>query len=78
MEEIFEKIYNLYIGLLNNLEIGYDMKESDLTEIWYLINVLYFLKFGHPTNVELLLLADRYETVGAFLDELDIESWEYE
>jgi len=33
MEELFEKIYNLYIGLLGNLEIGYEMNTSDLSEI---------------------------------------------
>ena len=78
MEELFEKIYNLYIGLLGNLEIGYEMNTSDLSEIWYLINIMYFLKFGHPTELELLTISDRYETVGAFLDELDISNWEYE
>jgi hypothetical protein len=35
---------------------------------------MYFLKFGHPTEIELLLISDRYETVSAFLDELDISS----
>jgi hypothetical protein len=28
--------------------------------------------------LELLTISDHYETVGAFLDELDITSWEYE
>lgn len=35
---------------------------------------MYFLKFGHPTELELLTISDHYETVGAFLDELDISS----
>ena len=78
MEELFEKVYNLYIKLLSGLEVGYEMNPSDLSEIWYLINIMYFLKFGHPTEIELLLISDRYETVSAFLDELDISSWEYE
>lgn len=78
MEELFEKVYNLYIKLLSGLEVGYEMNPSDLSEIWYLINIMYFLKFGHPTEIELLLISDRYETVGAFLDELDISTWEYE
>ena len=43
MEELFEKIYNLYTGLLRNWEIGYEMNTSDLSEIWYLINIMYFL-----------------------------------
>lgn len=78
MEELIEKIYNLYVGLLKNLEIGYEMNPSDLSEIWYLINLVYFLRFGHPTELELLMIFDHYETVGAFLDELDTSSWEYE
>ena len=40
MEELFEKIYNLYIGLLRNWEIGYEMNTSDLSEILYLINII--------------------------------------
>jgi hypothetical protein len=33
MEELFEKVYNLYIKLLSGLEVGYEMNPSDLSEI---------------------------------------------
>lgn len=33
MNDIFEKLYNLYLILLGNLEIGYEMDVKDLEEI---------------------------------------------
>lgn len=74
MNDIFEKLYNLYLILLGNLEIGYEMDVKDLEEIWELIQTLYFVKFGHPTADEMLYLADKYETVGAFLEDIDFEN----
>lgn len=73
MEDIFEKVYNLYMKLLYGLEIGYEMNSSDLAEISYYINLLYFMKHCNPTAEEMLLIADRYETVGSFIDEFDFD-----
>lgn len=73
MNDIFEQIYILYMNLLQRLEIGHEMKVQDLSELWELIQLVYFVKFGHPTNDELLYIADKYENLGAFLDEIDIE-----
>lgn len=70
---IFEKLYNEYLIVLNNLEIGYGFDNCDLSEVWKLINVLYFLKFGELTEEDMLWLADRYEIAEAFLEDFDFE-----
>lgn len=70
---IFEKLYNEYLIILNNLEIGYGFDNCDLSEVWKLINVLYFLKFGELTEEDMLWLADRYEIAEAFLEDFDFE-----
>ena len=70
---IFEKLYNEYLIVLNNLEIGYGFDNCDLNEVWKLINVLYFLKFGELTEEDMLWLADRYEIAEAFLEDFDFE-----
>lgn len=78
MEELIEKIYNLYINVLENLEIGGELDWSKLSNIMFLIDVIYFLEYGHPTELELLTIYDYYETAGAFLDDFSTENWEYE
>ena len=70
---IFEILYNEYLIVLNNLEIGYGFDNCDLSEVWKLINVLYFLKFGELTEEDMLWLADRYEIAEAFLEDFDFE-----
>lgn len=72
MEDLFDKIYNLYISLLNKLEIGYDISRCDLNEMSDLIQLIYFMKYGHPTESELLWITNHYETIGAFLEDVDL------
>lgn len=78
MEELIEKIYNLYINVLENLEIGGELDGSKLSNIMFLIDVIYFLEYGHPTELELLTIYDYYETAGAFLNDFSTDNWEYE
>lgn len=73
MRDLFEKIYNEYLIVLQNLEIGYGFNNCDLTELWELIQTLYFIRFGNPTEKEMLLLADYYGTIGAFLEDIDFD-----
>lgn len=54
MEEIFEKLYNEYLIVLQKLEIGYGIRNCDLSEVWKLIQLLYFIKFGSPNESEYL------------------------
>lgn len=78
MEELIEKIYNLYINVLENLEIGGELDGSKLSNIMFLIDVIYFLEYGHPTELELLTIYDYYETAGVFLNDFSTDNWEYE
>lgn len=73
MGDIFEKLYNEYLIILRDLEIGYSFDDCDLTEVWRLIQTLYFMRFGNVTEDEMLWLADRYETVAAFIEDIDFE-----
>ena len=74
MEELIEKIYNLYINVLENLEIGGELDGSKLSNIMFLIDVIYFLEYGHPTELELLTIYDYYETAGAFLNDFSTDN----
>lgn len=38
MDNILETIYNMFMNKLQDLEIGHVLKDSDLCEIWDLIN----------------------------------------
>lgn len=73
MGDIFEKLYNEYLIILQDLEIGYGFDDCDLTEVWRLIQTLYFMRFGDVTESEMIWLADHYETVGAFIEDIDFE-----
>lgn len=74
MRDIFEKLYSEYLIVLQNLEIGYGFDNCDLTEVWKLIQTLYFMRFGDLSESEMLLLADYYETIGSFIEEIDFET----
>lgn len=78
MEELFNKIYELYLHLLESLEIGGSIDNSDLANIIFLREVMYFLEYGHPTELEMLTIYDYYETSGSFLDDFSTDNWEYE
>lgn len=73
MDDIFEKLYNLYELLLEKLYIGYSLQKQDFEDIWELIQLLDFIKFGDATEDEMLWIADKYETIGATIIELDDE-----
>lgn len=73
MSNLFEKIYNEYLMVLKDLEIGYGFEHCDLSEIWKLIHTCYFIKFGEPTEDEMILLADYYSDVESFIEDIDIE-----
>ena len=73
MGDIFEKLYSEYLIILQDLEIGYGFDDCDLTEVWRLIQTLYFMRFRDATESEMILLADHYETVGAFIEDIDFE-----
>lgn len=66
MEEIFDKIFNLYTKLNADLTIGYTIDQVTLNKIIDLINIIDFITWGNPTNDELLWIADHFETINYF------------
>lgn len=73
MNDLIEKIYDLYLTLLINLEQGYPLSNKNVSEIWELIQVVDFMANGHPTESELLFIADKYETVKSSLINEDVD-----
>lgn len=67
MEELIEKLYNSYLVLLEELSIGYPLNQNNLHEVWELIQLIDFTTNGHPTESELLWIADKYENAKASL-----------
>lgn len=73
MGDLFEKLYNEYLIVLHDLEIGYGFNNCNLDEVWKLIQTLYFIKFGDPTENEMIWLADHYEAAGFFIEDINFE-----
>lgn len=73
MNDLIEKIYDLYLTLLNNLEQGYPLDYKYVSEIWELIQLVDFMTNGHPSESELLFIADKYETVRSSLINEDVD-----
>lgn len=73
MEELFEKLYNSYLILLEDLMIGYPLTDKNLHEVWELIHLINFLTWGHPTNSEMLWIADKYEDSKASLIDVSFD-----
>ncbi len=73
MHDLFEKLYNEYLLILRDLEIGYGFNNCDLTDVWRLIQTFYFIRFGNSTESDMVWIADYYETAGAFIEDIDFE-----
>lgn len=73
MGEIFDKLYNEYLQILNDLVIGYGFSDCDIKEVWNLIQLLYYIKYGNPDSKELLWIAEHYETASSFIEDLDFD-----
>lgn len=73
MEELIEKLYNSYLVLLEDLAIGYPLSKSNLEEVWELIHLIDFVTHGHPTESEVLWIADKYENAKASLLDVNFD-----
>lgn len=54
MHDLFEKLYNEYLLVLRDLEIGYGFDNCDLTDVWRLIQTFYFIRFGNSTESDMV------------------------
>lgn len=52
MDNILETIYNIFITVLQDLEMGHVLKKSDLCEIWDLIHAYELLDSNLITTKE--------------------------
>ena len=73
MEELFEKLYNAYLVLLEDLSIGYPLTKCNFEEVWKLIHTIDFVTHGHPTESEMLWVADKYENAKASLMDVSFD-----
>lgn len=73
MDEILEKLYNSYLSLLDQLSIGYPLSNENFSEVWDLIHLIGFITYGHPTESELLWIADKYENAKASLLDVNFD-----
>lgn len=63
MEDLIEKLYNSYFDLLNELETGCPLSRKKLDDTWEMVHLIDFMVHGHPTESELLQIADTYENI---------------
>lgn len=57
MDSIFNTLYNLYIEVLSDLNIGGQMSYEKIEQMWTMLHDLYFIQndFGSPEEVSYLL-----------------------
>ena len=73
MEELFEKLYNSYLVLLEDLQMGYPLTNKNMNEVWELMHLIHFVLFGHPSESEMLWIADKYENSKALLIDVSFD-----
>lgn len=61
MKNIIDLLYNSYKEELNNLNLGYNFNAKNIDKMFELIQTIYFLELGEPTDEELLKLLKHYE-----------------
>lgn len=60
MEILYKKLYTIYVNELLNLNIGYSFNNSSLCLMNEIINAIYYIKQGNPTNDEIIKLIQYY------------------
>lgn len=62
MEDLFNKLYNLYVHELLNLNLGYSFNEQSLNKMSDLINVIEFIRQSNPTSEDIIKILEYYES----------------
>lgn len=60
VEVLYNKLYNIYVKELLNVNIGYSFNKSSLCVMNEIINAIYYIKQGNPTNDEIIKLIQYY------------------
>lgn len=61
MNELMQKLFEEYSTVLNDLNIGYPLKEETISHMWELIHAIDCLTFGDLTGEEIHKIILRYE-----------------
>lgn len=63
VEILYNKLYQLFVGELVNLNIGYDFNKHNLFTMNELINAIDYIENGNPTNSEIIKIIQYYEEI---------------
>lgn len=61
MNNIYNKLYNVYIKELHKLNIGYAMDNSTIKYMFDLINAIDYVDNGMPSTTEIYKIITYYE-----------------
>lgn len=63
MKKIIDILYSSYKEELNSLNLGYNFDSKNIDKMLDLIQTIYFLELGEPTDEDLLKLLKHYEYI---------------
>lgn len=63
VEILYNKLYQLFVEELVNLNIGYDFNKHNLFTTNELINTIDYIENGNPTNSEIIKIIQYYEEI---------------
>lgn len=61
MDNIYNKLYDLYMDVLLDLNIGHPLSEKKLDMIWKIIHDLYFIQNDYQNPKTINYLLEKYE-----------------
>lgn len=63
VEILYNKLYQLFVNELVNLNIGYSFDKYNLFMINELVNTIDYIENGNPTNSEIIKIIQYYEEI---------------
>lgn len=63
MDKIIKVLYNSYKKELNSLNLGNTFDSKNINEMMDIVQLLYFLECGDPTDKELIKTIKHYEYI---------------
>lgn len=63
VEILYNKLYQLFVGELVNLNIGYNFNKLNLFTMNELINAIDYIENSNPTNNEIIKIIQYYEKI---------------
>ena len=63
MEILYNTLYRLFSNELLNLNIGYEFNTKTLFTMNELVNAIYYIENGNPSNDEIIKIIQYYEEI---------------